>query len=401
MSEHSILAPSDAARWSRCPGALHLTRNIPESDAEYSASGTCSHWILEQCLKTGADPKTWLGQTLTFGSYTFKIDKDRTERIRVVVNTIRREPGQLWVEKQIDTSAVLGVPGQMGHADAVKFDPEGAVLINGTSCKGVLSVHDFKDGYNKVPARDNLQGLLYLAGAMYELDLVAPIQAARFCIHQPVVGHYDEWSYSRDEIEQFIALIQGPAQLAYAIYQGKVSFSAETHLVAGEEQCYWCPARGSCPARARRIIGMFGDIVSKPEIDDEGLSKIYVRLDEIERACKDYRAEALKRALAGHTIDGQKLVQGKKGPRKWKDSTKAETSLSLLLPVEQIYEPRKLISPTEAEDLLSKPDYEALRSNIEQSPGSYSLAPISDKRPAVTVSQFPLVAPEQSSDSLI
>lgn len=401
MSDHSILAPSDAARWARCPGALHLTRDIPETEAEYSASGTCSHWILEQCLKTGADPQTWLGQTLTFGSFRFKIDKDRVERIRVVVNTIRREPGRLWVEKLIDTSAVLGVPEQMGHADAVKLDPEGAVEIGGAPYRGVLSVHDFKDGYNKVQARDNLQGLLYIAGALYELDLVAPIQAARFCIHQPVVGHYDEWSYSREEVERFIALIQGPAQLAYAIYEGKVPFSAETHLIAGEEQCYWCAARGSCPARARRIIGMFGDIVSKPEIDDAGLSKIYVQLDEIERACQDYRAEALKRALAGRTIDGYKLVQGKKGPRKWTDSTKAENSLALLLPLEQIYKPRQLISPTEAEDLLSQPDYEALRSNIQQSEGSYSLAPLSDKRPPVTVSQFPLVTPEQSSDSLI
>lgn len=401
MTQHSILAPSGAVTWARCVGAPHLSRDLPDIDAEYKASGTCSHWILEQALKEGTPPASWIGKTLKFGAFEFKIDAERAERVQSVVTALAREPGQMWSEKELNTSPVLGVPDQIGHADVMKLDPLGVVEVNGQQIQGVLSIHDFKDGYLKVMARDNLQGLIYAAAALYEVDLIAPIGAIRFCIHQPVIGHYDEWSYTRAEIEAFIAAIRPVARLAYDIYHGRVPFDPELHLTPGEEQCFWCPARGSCPARARRIIAMFGTMITNHVIDDATLGTLYARLDEIEHACRDYRGEALKRALGGRVIEGYKLVRGKRGKRAWKDEARAESDLAFLLPQDKIYQPKAVISPTQADNLLSDEQYAVLKDNIRQNEGSYSLAPLSDPREAVAIQQFPVIDQSGANHDLL
>lgn len=404
---HSILAPSDAERWARCVGAPHLSRGLPDVDKEYNASGTCSHYILEQDLKGIAKADSWLGKEMTFGEFKFVIDEARIERVEETVNAINREPGQMWVEKLLNTSPVFGVPGQQGHADIVKLDILGSVEIDNVPQQGVLSVHDFKDGFIIVRAKNNLQGLSYCAAALYEFDLVAPINAIRFCIHQPKMHHYDEWAYSREEIEHFTAIIRPAAKLAYDIYHGNIEFDPAVHLNAGEEQCFWCPVRGACPARAKRIVDLFAPLIQKHELDDPTLSQIYMNLDEIEQACKDFRIEALKRALAGRTIDGQKLVKGRKGARFWTvDQAHVEVALEAAakeakIDVAKVYEPREPISPTRADKLL-KTGYEKLKTIVTQNEGGISLAPMDDKREAVTLQAFPVVTtsvqPSNSQD---
>lgn len=381
---HSILAPSGAEMWARCVGSLYLGKGVPDVDAEYNASGSCSHWILETCLRNGQLPETFLGKDLLFSGFTFKVDQDRCDRISACMRNIYREPGRMWVEKELNTSPIFGVPGQIGHADVIKLDELSAVEIKGELYTGVLSVHDFKDGYIRVNAKDNLQGLGYLAAALYEMELSAPINALRFCIHQPRIGHYDEWTYTRAEIEAFIAAIRPVAELAYNIYHGIVEFDASKHLTAGDEQCLWCPVRGRCPARAKRIVDLFAAVITKHEIDDAQLSQLYLRLDEIQQACKDYRAEALRRAMNGRKIEGQKLVRGRRGARAWTDKDKASTAMSFILPEEKIYEPRELISPTEAEKLLKK-NYASVAKYVTQADGSLSLAPVDDPRTEIVI----------------
>jgi len=392
MSEgHSLLAPSDAERWSRCVGSLLVSRGLPDVDAEYNASGTCSHWLLNWKLNNlNLDLIAWLGQEMTFGAFKFVIDEARLERVQLVVDRVLSEPGQMWSEKLVNTSPVLGVPDQSGHADIIKLDLEGSVEIEGQSYKGVVSVHDFKDGYILVKAKDNLQGLNYGAAALYELDLMAPINAVRFCIHQPKIHHYDEWTYTRAEIEHFSVLIRPVAKLAYDIYHGTVPFDPAQHLNAGEEQCFWCPVRGRCPARAKRMVDMFAPLIDRHEIDNQTLEKLYGQLDEIEQACKDFRLEMTRRALAGERFETQKLVKSKRGARYWVDKVKAEALLNLALPEEKVYHPRQMISPTQAEALLKK-GYAPLAKLVDQAPAGYILAPRDDKRDEVVIQQFPIV----------
>jgi hypothetical protein len=387
---HSILAPSGSARWLRCVGALYLSRGVPDPDKEHSASGICSHWLLQWALETGGDLDTWLGKELTFGEnppFTFKIDEERLERVRSCVAVINREPGEMLVEHRLDTTPVLGVPDQEGHSDIIKLYQEGGVVKDDKLYKGVLTVHDYKDGYLLVNAKDNTQGLIYLCAALIEFSLVGDFNAFRFCIHQPKLNHYDEWTYTRAELEQFMALVRPVAKLAYDIYHETVPFDPQLHLVAGDEQCTYCEVRGRCVARAKRIMSLFEPLIKRHELDDKSLGTVYAQLDEIEAAITDFRAEALRRAKLGVIVDGQKLVYGNKGKRTWVDKTRAETALTMLLPSEKAYEPREIISPTTAEKMLKK-DYEVLKDLVTQSDAQLRLVPLSHKGEAVTPIQF-------------
>jgi hypothetical protein len=151
---------------------------------------------------------------------------------------------------------------------------------------------------------------------MFQFSLMGEFEAFRFCIHQPKINHYDEWTYTRAELEAFMALIRPVAKLAYDIYHEDVPFDSQAHLVAGEEQCQFCPVRGRCVARAGRIAALFEPLIRRHELDDAGVGQLYSTLDEIEAAVSDFRAEALRRAKMGVEIQGQKLVYGNRGKRK-------------------------------------------------------------------------------------
>jgi hypothetical protein len=345
---------------------------------------------LQWALETGGDLDSWLGKELEFGDdpkFKFKVDEERLERVRSCVNVINREPGEMLSEHRLDTTPVLGVPDQEGHSDIIKLYPEGGVVKDEKLLKGVLTVHDYKDGYLLVNAKDNTQGLIYLCAAMIEFSLIGHFEAFRFCIHQPKLHHYDEWTYTRQELEMFMALIRPVAKLAYDIYHEIVPFDPVAHLTPGEEQCTYCPVRGRCVARARRIVSLFEPLIKRYELDDASLGIVYKQLDEIEAAVADFRAEALRRAKLGIVIDGQKMVYGKHGPRKWSDKQKAEFALSMLVPADKIYEPREVISPTQAEKLLKK-GYEALKDLVTQSDPQLRLVPLDHPGEAVQSLQF-------------
>ena len=385
---HSILAPSGSSRWLRCVGALYMCRGVVEPDKEHSASGTCSHWLLEwQLTNPHLDLDQWLGKELAFDSFKFKVDEERLDRVRSCVTVISREPGEMLTEHRLDTAPVLGVPDQQGHSDIIKLYPEGGVVKDDVLLKGVLSVHDYKDGFMLVNAKDNTQGLIYLCAAMLEFGLVGEFNAFRFCIHQPKLHHYDEWTYTRAELEQFMALVRPVAKLAYDIYHETVPFDPAQHLNAGEEQCTYCAVRGRCVARAKRIMSMFEPLIKRYELDDSSLGLIYAQLDEIESAITDFRAEALRRAKLGVIVDGQKLIYGNKGRRQWVDKEKAETALLTILEPEKVYEPREIVSPTTAEKLLKK-GYAAMEDLVTQSDPQLRLVPLDHKGEAVTPIQF-------------
>ncbi len=388
---HSILPPSGSARWLRCVGALYLCRGITDPDKEHSASGTCSHWLLQWQLENPTlDLDSWLGKELTFGEnppFTFKVDEERLDRVRSCVNVINREPGEMLVEHQLDTTPVLGVPDQQGHSDIIKLYPEGGVVRGNEILKGVLSVHDYKDGYLLVNAKDNTQGLIYLCAAMIEFSLIGDFNAFRFCIHQPKLHHYDEWSYSRAELEAFMALIRPIAKLAYDIYHEIVPFDPQQHLNPGEEQCTYCEVRGRCVARARRIMSMFEPLVKRHELDDKSLGLVYAQLEEIESAITDFRSEALRRAKLGVIVDGQKLIYGNKGKRQWINEGQAQTALEMIAEPEKIYKPREIISPTQAEKVL-RDGYGAVKDLVTQSEPQLRLVPLDHKGEAVQPVQF-------------
>jgi len=113
-------------------------------------------------------------------------------------------------------------------------------------------------------------------------------------------------------------------------------------------------------------------------------------VDLIESWCKAIRAKAESELLAGNNVPGFKLVEGRRGARKWANEAEAETTLKTMrLKLEEMYD-LKLISPTEAEKLhksgaIGPRQWPKLQQIIVQSEGKPSVAPENDKRPALVV----------------
>lgn len=399
--QHAVLSASKAGRWARCVGSLFACKGVPNVTTIYAASGTCTHWLGEQLLRDAVAPETYIGKTLEFDGFKFVVDSDRCARVHKYVNTIRTEPGTVMVEQKLNTSRVLGVPGQYGRSDCITAAPdlgivrkeneEGEADPNGKDVhyRGIVSVHDLKDGRgHAVEAENLLQGLVYCAAALDLLDLEGHYEGVRFCIHQPILDHYSETFYSRRQIVQFISLIQPLAQLAWGLYNGTIPFDPDVHLNPGPEQCMFCEINGNCKRRTAHVLKMFKPNVKAFDLSNEDLGEIYVTLDQLKSWIKDMEQEGDKRVLAGNHVPGLKAVRGKPGNRQWPDVPKAKTALVAAFGA-LAFQPAEIVSPTEAERLakLADVDLETIAPLWSRSEARIIVVPDTDKRPAVAVSR--------------
>jgi hypothetical protein len=194
---------------------------------------------------------------------------------------------------------------------------------------------------------------------------------------------------------------------AYALYEDPTKVTAADYGPS-EKGCRWCPIRGSCAARTKKVLDMF-PVTERSDhppstlakaapavLTDAALGEARDRAEEIEQWCKDIKEEAHRRAIAGRAIPGWKLVQGRKGNRRWTDEALAETVLTLHLEHEAYT--KKLISPSDAEKKLKKhvpTAWAEIQANISQAEGSLSLERESVSKPAVDrpMVEFPLAEP--------
>ncbi len=126
-----------------------------------------------------------------------------------------------------------------------------------------------------------------------------------------------------------------------------------------------------------------------PDASDERLATLMDAADMIEGFAKAVRAEVERRLLAGKFTDARyKLVEGRQGARSWTSEEEAEAALKAMrLKVDQMYD-FKLISPTTAEKVLKEANprkWSKLQPLIGRSDGKPSVAPASDKRPALSM----------------
>lgn len=390
---HSILSPSKSALTAICRGSLALCKGLPNPTNEHAASGTCTHWLGQQLLSHGDMPENYLGKTLAFDDYKFKIDRDRCDRVHVYAEAVQREPHDfIDVEVTLDTSEVVGVPGQSGTADVVMGHFETATLI----------IDDLKDGANLIYAPRNKQFAIYGAAALAKYDFVCDWKFIKVRVQQPRMEHFDEYTYTREELLEFINEFRPALQEAYRLYVSGTSQEIYDALTPGAHcSGMYCLARGTCAKRTAGVLELFPVAGDEPEaltLADEEVASALGRTDEIESWCRDIRAEALRRALAGRKLPGWKVVQGKRGNRKWIDEVKAAQALEFAMNEWDMYEPRELCSPTVIEKHLKKSktlDYDkTIAPMVTQADGSLSIVPESSERVEVTVSnlEFGVVA---------
>jgi hypothetical protein len=367
----------------RCPGSVALEAQCPDTSSAFADEGTAAHELAAMALEARNDTAAYLGRVIKVGEREFTVGDEMAANVQTYIDTVRsfaQAPGaELLVEQRVEFSEQIGVPESFGTSDAV-------ILVGDE-----LQVHDLKYGKGvKVDAEENEQLMLYAIGALNEFGMVADFERVRMVIHQPRLGHVSEWACTTLELAAFAG--QARQRAEHAINCIRIELDEAEDLKPGEKQCRFCKAKATCPALAQKVVDEFTTLPEEEikTVEADALAAGMAQVELIESWCKAVRAEAERRLLAGQDVPGFKLVEGRRGARRWANEKDVETTLKgMRLKHEQMFD-YSLISPTTAEKLhkaevLGPRQWATLQELITQAEGKPSVAPASDKRPALQV----------------
>jgi hypothetical protein len=289
------------------------------------------------------------------------ITEEMTDTVMTYVSHVRQlrqayvDAGAVKVSMQVEVEVPIdhltGEKDARGTSDCVLVAEwaDGAVSV---------TVADFKGGRGvAVDAVDNGQLQMYALGALVDLELLYPIRDVTLVISQPRLSSLPSlWSRTPEELEAFALTVKAAADATRA---------SPSLRVPGKSQCRLCRAKHDCPALAEKVqreIGeTFEDLTANP---DPGLAELKAALlssvpevlsekmkavELIEGWCKAIRAAVERNLLSGVPVPGFKLVQGRKGARKWADEAIVEKLLRSHRFKHAMMYDYTLISPTTAE----------------------------------------------------
>jgi len=371
MSGHAKLSPSSAVRWMTCPGSVALSEGIEDTSSKNADEGTMMHAIAAKCLETGTDAIQYIGTKDAETGLT--LDAAQAGSVQFYVNHVRdivvATGGELRVEQELPIWWMTGAQDAHGTADAVIVTPNELIIV------------DAKFGFKEVDADRNPQLLIYAAAAYDELKVAYDFERIRVVISQPRLGAKPEYTCTPDELHDFVVSVMAAAQT--------VDLQPEK-LVPSTKACQWCRAKATCPALREDMLADF-DAVVPETADEDDLARVMANADLIEGWVKAVRAEVERRLLAGTPVRGYKLVQGKRGNRQWENPEVAEATLKGMRIKHDMMYDYKLASPTSIEKLVRAEEigprqWTKIQALITQNPGQPSVAPESDKRPALVTS---------------
>ncbi|WP_433847121.1 DUF2800 domain-containing protein [Acinetobacter proteolyticus] len=419
MTSHAKLSPSAAHRWMHCAGSMILEKDIPDSTSEHADLGTAAHFLASESLEQGKNATDFLNRQIyikdgaahwsdldeqvKLSSY-FTVDLEMTENVQVYLDAVRSqaEGNELLVEQRVEFSNYINSENAFGTSDAVVLTAD------------EIQIHDLKYGRGvKVDAENNEQLKLYGLGALNEFGLVGDYKQVRMVIHQPRLGYMSEAVCTIEELEAFANEAKTSAEyircLEIGLDEGDGGAIAdfEGSFNPGEKQCQWCKAKANCEALAKHnlqtVLGDFDDLTQvdlQADIaqateqvanhENDKLGQLYAAIPLLESWIKAIDSAVHQKLHAGESVKGFKLVAGRQGARTWANPEDAEAMLkSMRLKTEEMYD-LKLISPTTAEKLkkaevIGPRQWTKVEALITRADGKATVAPISDKRPALDV----------------
>ena len=396
---HAKLSPSGAHRWMRCPGSVVLEAQYPDRGSVFAREGSAAHELAAIVLE-GNEPNAqgYVGMKVEFedGGETVQwlVTQDMADHVDDYVKLVREkaEGKTLLVERKVPIGHITGEKGATGTSDAIIIDVE----------QETIEVIDFKYGAGvQVFAEDNEQAQFYGLGTLEEYGIVGDFKYITMTIHQPRMNHVAEWTIPTYQIYGFADMAEQAAERCRQAEQASIDGDLTDYLNPGEKQCKFCSAKASCPALRAEITEVVGGSAAAtldefaqftPEVVDMQTGDNYLpiamaKVDMVEQWCKAVRAEVERRLLAGQQVDGYKLVEGKRGARKWGSEADVESLFkSFRLRQDEMYD-FSLISPTKAEKLFKENPkrWAKVKDLITQNSGKPSVAHATDKRPAMVV----------------
>lgn len=371
--DHALLSPSGAHRWLPCTPSARLEATLPDTETEATKKGTLAHEIAElklQKIFSGLPTRSFNASLKKFKAQELyePIMDDHTDAYVDYIQSIVHafpSPPFVAIERRVDISDY--VPESFGSSDCI---------IIGA---GRMHVIDYKNGQGvAVAAENNPQMQLYALGALKAFSLLFPIEEVHLAIVQPKVWDQpSEWSLPVADLLAWGESIKPIAQRAFA---------GDGDYVVGEH-CGFCRAKATCRARVEHMLDAGSKAPIKPPlISWDEVGDVLKRADGIVKWYEAIKKAALAEVLKGGQVAGWKAVEGR-GSRDYADLDAAFAYLKEKGIDEAVLYERRPLTPPQLETALTKKVYKKLLEepgHIVKQPGAPTLAPESDKRPAIT-----------------
>lgn len=378
---HALLSASASHRWLACTPSVTLEEQFPNSTSEYAEEGTLAHEIAELKLRK------YFTEPMSQRTFTTRLNKMKKHEL-YQEEMLKHTDTYLDYLKEISISLssvpYVAVEKRINYS---AYAPEGFGTVDCLMIGGeTLFVNDFKYGKGvAVSAENNPQMKLYALGAYLEYSFLYPIKEIRLAIVQPRLNSISEFTLTVDELLAWGEEIKPIAQKA---------FNGEGEFVPGEH-CKFCRAKAQCRARAEQFSALADFTALKPPLlTDEEVGQMIEKGQHVEAWIKSLKEYALAQCLKGNEIPGWKAVEGR-GSRDYVDQDTAFAHLKENGIDEALLYDRVPLTVAKIEKVLAKKEFKSLLEEpglIKKSVGKPTLAPITDKRAAVTNS------PDAASD---
>lgn len=372
---HAILGPSSADRWLNCPGSVALTRDLPDEDSPYAKEGSAAHEVLEAARRGTRSLLAMLG-TKTSNGVT--VTQDMLDAAQYFMDHLAELPGVEFNEQKVEFTD--WVAEGFGTLDAAKGND------------GVVYIRDFKYGRGiLVEAADNAQLKLYALGFLQTYGYLYEVETFNLGIVQPRLDHVDETEISTVDLLKWAAAVLVPGS--------NLALSADAPLKAGS-WCGFCKIKATCETRARTAVSEalseFDDLTQPPippatirysgSMTNAQIAKALESIPLLRSWIADIEGYTVRQLMQGQAVGEYKLVEGRTS-RRWgvQGEQLDRAVVDAGVPIEDLYV-TELRSPAQVEKALGKRRFKLIEDYVERVPGRATLAPGSDKRPALAVS---------------
>ena len=366
MGRHAILSASSSHRWTNCTPSARLELEFDDNESSAAAEGTAAHALAEhklrKALKMRSKKPISPFDCDEMDEYTDAYVDFVFEQLELAKQSCS-DPLVL-IEQRLDFSKY--VPDGFGTGDCIIISDKTLHIIDLKYGMGIL-----------VSAERNSQMMLYSLGALEIYDSLYDIDEVSMSVFQPRRENVSTWTIPADELRDWAENELKP--------KAELAFKGEGEYCPGD-WCTFCRAAVKCRARAEEKLKLAqSEFRLPPLISDEEIEDVLGKLNDITKWANDLLAYATDAALNhGKQWSGYKVVAGR-SVRKFKDDD-AVAEAAKSNGYKDIYK-QSLITLTEFEKLMGKAKFnEVLGDLVYKPPGKPTLVPVSDKRPAINVS---------------
>ena len=382
--KHALLSASGAHRWLACTPSAKLEEKFPASTSEYAEEGTAAHELCELTARyfldeiTEAEYENRRDELAKGKYYTAEMQEcanDYARFVRGKRDAARETCEDAFVELEVKVDFSKYVKDGFGTGDCIII------------ADNLIEIVDFKYGKGvRVEAEGNPQMRLYALGALLKYNSLFDFETVRMTIFQPRLS--GEQSSDEISVKELLTWAEKTVKP-----KAKLAYKGEGEFNPSEETCKFCRAKAQCRARAEKNLALFDEAPDPLLISVDEAAEILNKAADIKTWLTDLENLVSSTLLRGENVAGWKMVEGR-STRRISDNGKAIEVLCSKLEL-QVCDlvVQEMLSLTEIEKAFGKKRVdEALGELITKPQGKPTLAPESDKRPALVMTDKVLAA---------